>query len=342
VDFFVQTLNSEIKNQPDLKPFVDSRAFEQQVVEQRIGNATLDEMRQLLATIAEYREAQPVQHVHIHSQGGSVIVGDVHAGGNFVGRDSANVDVPAELPDQVRSDPDNPFTDKQRINDPARFFGRQQIVRELQQSLDNGNSIALIGPPGVGKSSLLYYLYTTRAKWLYKTEAIYLDLQGIFGERDLYGEIQKILTPSDVGNPQSNIDALRMLKQTLRTRPTLLILDEVDRLAGRNFKVEELQGLLRSLIQEEQLSLLVACKYEINKIFTPSNPTSPLHNVFVSKLLKNFTCQEANEFINQRLDSTNIRFDDQDIDKLWSDTQGHPGRLQRKAEELFAYKIACR
>ena len=55
----------------------------------------------------------------------------------------------------------NPFYTSGRINDPALFFGRQQIVREICSELRKGCSVSVVGESQIGKSSLLYYIYKT-------------------------------------------------------------------------------------------------------------------------------------------------------------------------------------
>jgi hypothetical protein len=52
----------------------------------------------------------------------------------------------------------NPFSDRVRIENPARFFGRTEFLRRLQEDLQKGMSLALVGETQIGKSSILQYL----------------------------------------------------------------------------------------------------------------------------------------------------------------------------------------
>ena len=117
----------------------------------------------------------------------------------------------------------NPFTDHGRINEPDRFFGRQRVLREVQQTLAAGNSISLVGEAQIGKSSLLYYLYKTQAAWSPGRRVGYLDLQGVFSEKHFCTEVLSLLTKTG--------DDLITLQRVLRQNPLLLLLDEVDKLS---------------------------------------------------------------------------------------------------------------
>ena len=326
VDFFVQTLNSEIKERPELKPFVDSRAFEklyeiadsneQLVDEQRIGNAMLGEMRQDLKKFFSQLAIQP---------------------------DNEDIPIVASSPAQTTAPYSNtsynPFNCSGRIIDPKLFFDRESTIRELQQALTHGNSIALTGDRGVGKSSLIYYIGEIGGEWLPNHEIIYLELEGVVDEIDFCTEILRRLNLPDAGKRRSRQDALRTVKQAIGKHKLLLILDTVEKLGHNNFK-SDLQGILRALTQEKSgLVLLVAPKHSLDLGSPHNDKTSPLYNILRVITLPNFTRKETEAFIRHRLKSTNIRFDDQELDELWANTQGHPSNVQRAAEELYRSKI---
>ncbi len=80
--------------------------------------------------------------------------------------------------------PDNPFFTGGRIREAGQFFGRQRLLREMRGELQKRCSVSLMGAAQMGKSSLLYYLYLTRAGWLPETTLLYLDLQAVLDEAD--------------------------------------------------------------------------------------------------------------------------------------------------------------
>jgi hypothetical protein len=160
----------------------------------------------------------------------------------------------------------NPFSDRGRINDPARFFDRQRAVRELRQMLAAGNSISLVGKSQVGKSSLLHYLYRTAAEWLPGATVCYLDLQTVLDEDDFCAEVLGGLGREEGG--------LRDLKRALRHERLVLLMDEAEKLTRPAF-TRDLHDLLRGLAQSPALTLAVASQRPLVEVFSPAGPTRP-------------------------------------------------------------------
>lgn len=224
----------------------------------------------------------------------------------------------------------NPFCDRGRINDPARFFDRVRILRDLCQMLAAGNSVSLVGEPQIGKSSVLYHLYLTRAEWLQEATVHYLDLQAVLDTDDFCAEVLEAMgqAPGD----------LRALKRALRRQRLVLLLDEVEKLARPAFG-PDLHDLLRALAQEPTLTLAVASHRPLVEVFPPSSDTSPFHNIFTEKRLGPFTSAEAREFLDRRLQGTGVTFTQEEVERLVMESGGHPARLQRLAYALFEKKL---
>lgn len=227
----------------------------------------------------------------------------------------------------------NPFFTSGRIPDPHLFFGRERLVREIKTELSKRSSVALAGASQIGKSSLLYYLYVTRAAWLPEVTIEYVDLQRILDERDFCETVLRHL--GEAG------DSLRDLKRVLENRSVILFFDEVERLAEPDFN-PRLHDLLRSLSQDkEKLTLCLATQRPLEEVFLASSPTSPFHNIFTRKTLGPFTESEARDFLTARLSGTGIVFDATEIERLWIESAGHPAKLQRLAKELFEGKASA-
>jgi hypothetical protein len=225
----------------------------------------------------------------------------------------------------------NPFFSGGRINDPTYFFGRERLLRELRAELKKRSSISLVGPSEIGKSSLLYYLYATRAEWLPEVTMAYIDLQGVLDEEDFCETVLEKLEES--GN------TLRHLKRTLSQREVVLLLDEVERLAEPDFN-PRLHDLLRSQAQEPQLAMLLATRRHLLDVFPSWTPggVSPFYNIFATKIIGPFSDTEARLFLSSRLTLTGLTFSEAEIEQLLAQSQGHPAQLQRLAKALFAEK----
>jgi hypothetical protein len=244
----------------------------------------------------------------------------------FAGATSA---IPAETRQTKITDAPNPFRDRGRINEPGRFFDRQQLVREIEQLLVNGSSVSLVGPSEIGKSSLLYYLYRTWAEWLPDTPVEYFDLQRVLDEEDFCETVLGRL-----GQPGRT---LRDLKHALERERVVLLFDEVERLAAPEFH-PRLHDLLRSLAQEPTMRMVVSTQRPLVEVFPPRGQTSPFHNIFHPKQIGPLTPAEVRAFLEHRLAGTGIGFTAEEMDDLITRTGGHPARLQEAAYHLFAEK----
>jgi hypothetical protein len=221
---------------------------------------------------------------------------------------------------------ENPFHTKGRINDPALFFNRERLVREIQMELKKRCSVSLVGKSQIGKSSLLYYLFRTSADWLPGVAMVYVDLQRVLDEADF---CENVLQP--LGESGST---LRDLRRALDTRDVVLLLDEVEKLFDKDFS-PKLHNLLRALAQESNFAMCVATQRPLEEVFPPSNSTSPFHNIFTRKTLGPFSEADARRFLATTLASTGVAFSAHDIERLLRDSQGHPAQLQRLAKELY-------
>jgi hypothetical protein len=226
----------------------------------------------------------------------------------------------------------NPFLAGGRINDPSLFFGRRRIVREICAELRKGCSVSVVGEEQIGKSSLLYYLYQTRASWLPDVTVEFIDLQSVLDEADF---CETLL--SKLGE---NGDTLRDLKRALFSRELILLLDEVERLAEEDFN-PRLHDLLRSLAQEPHFAMCLATDRPLVEVFPARTPggVSPFHNIFTVKALGPFTEAEARECIAACLANTDVTFTDREIERLLAASHCHPAKLLARAKALFEDKM---
>ncbi len=226
----------------------------------------------------------------------------------------------------------NPFFTGGRINNPAHFFGRQRLIREIQSELLNRANVSIIGESQIGKSALIYYLYATRDQWLPNATTIYLDLQKVLDEADFCEEILSRLGKTG--------DSLRQLKRALTDQNVILLLDEVERLAEPDFN-PRLHDLLRALAQEPHFALCLVSQTPLLDLFPArtAGGVSPFHNIFTTHSLPHFTAAEAKALLQARLGPTPIQFTTAEMDGLIMNSQGHPARLQRAAKRLFTKKM---
>jgi len=226
----------------------------------------------------------------------------------------------------------NPFYTSGRVNDPALFFGRQQIVREICSELKKGCSVSVVGESQMGKSSLLYYIYKTCSAWSPDGAVEFVDLQGVLDETDFCETVLRKLGESG--------STLRDLKRALADRKLVLFLDEVERLAEGDFS-PRLHDLLRSLAQESHFAMCLATERPLDEVFPTHTPggVSPFYNIFTVKQLGPYTRTEARELLAARAASSGVAFTEQEIEQLLTESECHPAKLQAMAKALFEQKL---
>lgn len=232
----------------------------------------------------------------------------------------------------------NPFVVRGRINNPAEFFGRSRVIREVCEDLRKMNSVAIIGGPQIGKSSLLYYLYATRANWLNPVkqgEVHYVDLQGAFNQADFCETIlQKLKTKG-----KTPIQLKRTLEKRIEAGQDLvLLLDSIERLSGKDIDPRMLD-MLRSLAQNTHLVLGVASRKPLNEVFQRPNQQmihlSDFYNIFTERQLPPFSVDEISDFVQSRLRPCGLEMPSDMLHRLIQESQGNPALVQAAARAWF-------
>jgi hypothetical protein len=89
----------------------------------------------------------------------------------------------------------NPFTERGRITNPARFTGRWREVGMVFEGLERRRPVMLAGAPGAGKSSLLTHVAQSAGAVLEipDLDALYLDLALLPDAGAVYGLVAREL-----------------------------------------------------------------------------------------------------------------------------------------------------
>lgn len=221
---------------------------------------------------------------------------------------------------------DNPFYERGMIRDPARFFGRQQELREIFDLLRTGQNVSVVGDSKIGKSSLLYYIYTTGGDRLGRDCIfIFLDLMRVTDEAGFYERVVEEL--GDAGN------TARQLERSLRGKRVILCLDEFERFRDEDFSAQAV-NLLRSLTQEPELTLVLATHQPLETLFPHEGSVSPFYNIFHRCVLGPLTEAEARQLLTVLLADTTVTFSENEITQLLNVTNYHPYQLQVAAYHL--------
>jgi hypothetical protein len=225
----------------------------------------------------------------------------------------------------------NPFGDTGCITDAARFFDREDLLREIFEELSKGTSLSLVGESQIGKSSVLKRIEALGRERVQPPpdHSVYLSLQHVDDEDEFYEALCESLGIATCRGGK--------LTRALQGRRCLLCIDEIEKMAWDGFTVK-VRSHLRGLAggRDEPLTLVIASRSPLDRLF-PDSPEldSPLSSICHQINVEPFTPEIARAFLLQRLQGTGMLFTDAQIHALLTQSGGHPARLQRAAAELY-------
>ncbi len=238
---------------------------------------------------------------------------------------------PAPPPVPAPSSAPNPFGDTGSITDAARFFDREELLRQVFEELSKGSSISLVGESQVGKSSVLRRIEALGKEHIQPPpdHVAYLSLQHVDDEDEFYEALCESLEIATCRGGK--------LTRALRGRRCLLCLDEIEKMAWDGFTVK-LRSHLRGLAdgRDQPLTLVIASRSPLARLF-PDSPEldSPLSGICRQINVEPFAPDIARAFLLHRLRGTGVTFSEAQIHTLLTQSGGHPARLQQAAADLY-------
>ncbi|HRQ40503.1 MAG TPA: winged helix-turn-helix domain-containing protein [Chloroflexota bacterium] len=214
---------------------------------------------------------------------------------------------------------DNPFFHRGAIRQAEFFYGREAEINQIMGLLRNGQSVSLIGPRRIGKSSLLIHLMRPEVQDAHQWGAsqvlfVHLDCQE-FGESpadEVYEALYDALMDAaeaagtavrstDTPGGYRAID--RLLHQISRDGTAVVVLlDEFELLAANAHLTPYFFARLRGLTTKYGLAYLTASQRPLFNITAEEEIlSSPFFNIFVTLPLGLFTAEEARGLLNQRM-----------------------------------------
>jgi hypothetical protein len=241
---------------------------------------------------------------------------------------------------------ENPFFHRGAIRRTEDFIGREAETSQILGLLKNGQSVSLIGPRRIGKSSLLLQLSTPAIRTPFRLDPenalfVLLDCQELAGsppeevyELFLDGLVdaarQSGLKLESDAHPGTYRTLDRVLHQIYQKNLNVVVLlDEFELLAANQHLTPYFFARLRGLTTKYGLAYLTASQKPLFAITAEEEIlSSPFFNIFVTLPLGLFNEAEALTLIQERLDRTNIAFSDALIRHLLFLVGTHPFFLQ--------------
>jgi len=237
---------------------------------------------------------------------------------------------------------DNPFFHRGAIRQARDFHGRQAEVDQILGLLRNGQSVSLIGPRRIGKSSLLLHLCRSGIREQYNLHPpnalfVMLDCQELGGSppeeayESLFMGITDAAIEADillgqVQHPGTYRALDRVLHQVSKQDvPVIVLLDEFELLAANKHLTPYFFARLRGLTTKYGLAYLTASQRPLFAITAEEEIlSSPFFNIFVTLSLGQFSANEASSLFDQRLNRSNVTFSPELIQHLLFLVGRHP------------------
>lgn len=246
----------------------------------------------------------------------------------------------------------NPYISRGPVQDEQMFFGRVHELREVGAFLRGNQSVSLVGPRKIGKTSLLFHLMRPSAwaplglspDYLFA----YLDCE-VLGEgthEDIFGQLAmgiagaladrelaaEPLLDKAVEAPSRLAfeTAVRRLNQ--RNLRVVLILDEFERLSTNVSLNVNFFNALRSAASRYQLIFITASASPLIQLTYADRSreilSSPFFNIFAQHFLGLLPAEEAEELIQLPSRRAGVAMPRETADLLHRLAGGHPFCLQ--------------
>jgi hypothetical protein len=221
---------------------------------------------------------------------------------------------------------DNPFFHRGAIRRAEEFHGREAEISQILALCRNGQSVSIVGPRRIGKSSLLLHLCRPSVQsqfGLTSGEVIFalVDCQELGGSppEEVYEALLTSImeTAGSVGIDFDHVQrpgTYRALDRVLNSFvnssiSVVVLLDEFELLAANERLTPYFFARLRGLTTKYGLAFLTASQRPLFAITADEQIlSSPFFNIFVSFSLGLFTKSEAQELLTCRLEGTGFNF----------------------------------
>ncbi len=248
----------------------------------------------------------------------------------------------------------NPYFNMATIRNKEMFFGRANLLRRFYETLANRQSIALIGPRHIGKSSFIWYacLPEVRADYTFRLgrhvfvpfdlrEHLYKTSEDFFHNvsREIITQCRKIsgLPLRSKGKGEDEFSNALDLIQEQDLFPVLL-LDSFDNITLNKHFGPEFFSFLRAHATIGKVSYVTASIAPLNEVCHRGIVDSPFFNIFYPYPLDALAPQEAMDLISIPAEKAGMPFTDEEIALVLKLAGRHPFFIERICYVLFEEK----
>ena len=250
---------------------------------------------------------------------------------------------------------ENPYFHRGAIRQPEYFYGRARETKRALQLLRNGQSVSIVGPRKIGKTSLLLHLMDPQVLAEYGMQAdrylfAYIDGEtcGSLGKSEIYrvmleeasnclpdGGASLDLDPVLPANLQFRQFGRAIRKLTEGGRKLVYLIDEFEGL-GRNRQLEEdFFSSLRSLTLHDVAYVTASQDPLLDLTLQADVLSSPFFNIFALLRLGTFSRQEAVRFVEWSFRQAGVSSTRQTVTSILEYVGTHPFCLQVACYHAF-------
>jgi len=248
----------------------------------------------------------------------------------------------------------NPFYNKAMIRELDMFFGRRELLRRVYEMVSHRQSASLVGPRGIGKSSLLWYASLPEVQSQFQFDLnrhifVFLDLREYLQKtyNDFFQSVSKaiIAQGAKVGlalqMEGQGEDAFSNVLDQVAEQDffPVLLLDAFDKVTlNKHFDLEFFE-FLRAHASIGLVSYVTATLAPLYDVCHRGIAGSPFFNIFYTYTLESLTDEEARELITAPAERVGMSFTEAEVALILSLAGQHPFFIQRVCYVLFEEKL---
>ena len=246
--------------------------------------------------------------------------------------------------------PANPYYDLTAVRSPDMFFGRTRLLNSLFSTIANRQSISLVGPRNIGKSSVLKYIclpaiqqasgYDLRCfvfvlvdlrDYLHKTSDNFFEAVS----RHIVSQCQGRLEITQ--QAQSGVDEFNAILELVTERGfhIVLLMDAFDNITRNKRFDPEFFSFLRACATAGKVSYVTASRSPLYEVCHNAIKESPFFNIFSTRSLGPLTQDEARELILVPSRRVGYPFTEAEAEWVLTLAGKHPFFVQRVCHKLF-------
>lgn len=193
--------------------------------------------------------------------------------------------------------------------DPDRFVGRRAELTKLFSALEvvhtgQLQSISVVGPRRIGKSSLLFYAFSNFSPYLQDTRNYRFAYVSLFDAecKTLNGLLGRILGGLHLNRGQGQMSLVQFQNDLRAFKATgglaVILLDEFEKLIEKPDEfTTDLYDMWRDLIDAGNAAFVTASSVSLTQLAETKRYTSPFFNIFTILPLGEFQADEAEELV---------------------------------------------